>query len=236
MISQVFQQNEPTASARRLFFYVVDSSMAPVTGVTGTVKLSKIGGTGAASSASLTEFDSTNFPGWYYVILTTGEVDTLGPLIGRIPAGVISSNLTSVSVATVIPFDPNSVDKSGFALSSAGNNAVRDVILTDATAFPGANVAAIKAKTDNLPASPAAVSDIPTAAANATALLDTANGVETSVTPRQSLKLMLAALVGKVTGMDTGSPVFRNVGDTKNRISATVDANGNRTAVTIDAT
>jgi hypothetical protein len=75
------------------------------------------------------------------------------------------------------------------------------------------DTAAIKAKTDNLPAAPAAVSDIPTAAQNATALLDTANGIETSLTPRQALRLMAAALAGKLAGAATATVTIRNVGD-----------------------
>lgn len=96
------------------------------------------------------------------------------------------------------------------------------------------DTAAIKAKTDNLPASPAAVSDIPTANANADALLDRAAGVETSWTVRQAMRIILAALGGKLAGAATTAVTVRDMADTKNRISATVDASGNRTAVTLD--
>jgi hypothetical protein len=96
-------------------------------------------------------------------------------------------------------------------------------------------VAAIKAKTDNLPAAPAAVGDIPTANQNADALLDRAAGVETGVTPRQGLRLMLAAMVGKLSGAATTNILIRDTGDSKDRINATVDADGNRSAVTLDS-
>ncbi len=95
---------------------------------------------------------------------------------------------------------------------------------------------AIKAKTDNLPASPAATSDIPTANANADALLDRANGIETGLTLRQAFRLVSSVLFGKVSGGGTGTEVFRDFGDTKARITATVDSSGNRTAITRDAT
>ncbi len=97
-------------------------------------------------------------------------------------------------------------------------------------------VAAIKAKTDNLPASPAGVSDIPSANTIADAMLDRSGAIETSITPRQALRLILAVAAGKVSGAATSNITFRNVGDTKDRLNATVDANGNRTAVTTDAT
>jgi hypothetical protein len=99
-----------------------------------------------------------------------------------------------------------------------------------------ADTAAIKLKTDNLPAAPAATGDIPTAAANAAALLDLSNGIETLVTPRQAIRLILAANVGKLAGAATTTVTIRNVGDSKDRIVATVDASGNRTAVTTDGT
>lgn len=55
-----------------------------------------------------------------------------------------------------------------------------------------------------------------------------------SVSIGQAFKLFLAALVGKVSGAGTPTIVFRDVNDTKDRIVASVDADGNRTAVTKD--
>lgn len=50
------------------------------------------------------------------------------------------------------------------------------------------------------------------------------------------LRIMLAALAGKSTGGGTFTNRFRDVADSKNRIDATVDANGNRSAISIDGT
>jgi carbon monoxide dehydrogenase subunit G len=55
-----------------------------------------------------------------------------------------------------------------------------------------------------------------------------------TMTVGQAFKIMLAALVGKVSGAGTSTITFRDVDDTKNRIVATVDGNGNRTSVTKD--
>jgi hypothetical protein len=41
-------------------------------------------------------------------------------------------------------------------------------------------------------------------------------------------------LLGKASGLDSTTAKFRNLTDSKDRIIATVDANGNRTAVTLD--
>ena len=71
----------------------------------------------------------------------------------------------------------------------------------------------------------------------AAALLDLADAVETGVTTRGALRLSLAALAGKVSGADLNAPVFRNaVADSKDRITATTDAAGNRFTITADMT
>lgn len=97
-----------------------------------------------------------------------------------------------------------------------------------------ADIAAVQAKTVNLPASPAAVSDIPTANGNADALLDRANAIETGWSVRGILRIMAATLAGKVSGGGTVTNTFRNVTDTKDRVTSTVDSSGNRTAETLD--
>jgi len=73
---------------------------------------------------------------------------------------------------------------------------------------------------------------IPTAAA----LWDLSDGIETSITPRQAMRLILAAAAGKLSGAATTTITIRNVGDSKDRLTATVDADGNRSAVTVDGT
>lgn len=67
------------------------------------------------------------------------------------------------------------------------------------------------------------------------ALLDRANGVESGWSLRKMMRLMSSALLGKASGGGTATVTFRDVGDTTNRIVATVDANGNRSAVTLSA-
>ncbi len=69
----------------------------------------------------------------------------------------------------------------------------------------------------------------------ADALLDRTGAIETGLTPREALRLNAAALAGKLSGAATTTVTIRNaVADSKNRIVATVDADGNRTAVTTD--
>lgn len=61
--------------------------------------------------------------------------------------------------------------------------------------------------------------------------------VETGLTLRQALRLITAAVGGEVSGGGTTTITFRNaLADNKDRIVATVDSNGNRTAITYDLT
>lgn len=59
--------------------------------------------------------------------------------------------------------------------------------------------------------------------------------IETGLTMRQALRLIAAATAGKVSGGGTTTITFANaVADDVDRIVATVDSNGNRTAITYD--
>lgn len=59
--------------------------------------------------------------------------------------------------------------------------------------------------------------------------------VEGTLTMKHILRLIGAALLGKSDGGGTASVLFRDIGDSKNRIEATITAVGNRTSVTLDA-
>ena len=66
------------------------------------------------------------------------------------------------------------------------------------------------------------------------AVLDEA--VEGTVTLRQAIKLILSLIAGKASGGGTATLIYRDINDTVNRITFTVDANGNRTAVSTNTT
>ena len=68
----------------------------------------------------------------------------------------------------------------------------------------------------------------------ADALLDRADAVETSWTVRKVLRIIAAACAGKLSGAATATNTIRDITDSKDRITATVDADGNRTAITLD--
>jgi hypothetical protein len=51
---------------------------------------------------------------------------------------------------------------------------------------------------------------------------------------QEIMRIMAAALAGKISGADTGNIKIRDLGDTKDRITADTDIHGNRLSVTLD--
>ena len=106
-----------------------------------------------------------------------------------------------------------------------------------------ANVVAIKSRTDNLPDTPAAVGsqmdliETPNATALAAIVTTIMNGGSIDGTSLQGvLRLISAAVVGKVSGLPGTFITQRAIDDSKIRLSLTLDNFGNITTVTTDAT
>ena len=175
---------------------------------------------GLATSSALATLDGK-------VDVIDGVVDAI--LVDTAEIGVAGAGLTVLATAANLATVAGYLDTEIAAILADTNE-----LQTDWTNGGRLDllVDAIKAKTDALPASPAAVSDVPTAAAIADAVHDEV--VEGTVTLRQSIRLHNAALGGKVQGLDTFNPVFRDLADSKDVIDATVDSYGNRSAVTRD--
>lgn len=57
--------------------------------------------------------------------------------------------------------------------------------------------------------------------------------MEPGFTFADAIRIMAAVIAGKSSG-GPGSPVFRDLADSKNRVTGTADSSGNRTAVTYD--
>ena len=62
--------------------------------------------------------------------------------------------------------------------------------------------------------------------------------IDDGFTARQLMRMMAAVLLGKNTGLgpNGGQPIYRSLGDIKNRVSGTVDKYGNRLDTTLDGT
>jgi hypothetical protein len=103
-------------------------------------------------------------------------------------------------------------------------------------------IPAIKAKTDNLPSSPAAVGSAMTLTSGernsiATAILDLTDGVETGETVRQFFRLVRAVLVEKddvtVELDDSGTVVFKRKDGSTTALTVEFNATGERTSSTV---
>ena len=175
------------------------------------------------------------------------DVDASGGVeVGSFQAGALTSAAFAAGAIDNAAIAADAIGSSELAASAVTEIQSGLALASDLATIAGyidTEVAAIKAKTDALPPDPADQSALealiagitaPTANQNADALLDRADGVESGFTPRQVLRLMAAVLAGKASGMGTTSAVFRDLNDTKDRITATVDADGNRGAVNRD--
>lgn len=185
-----------------------------------------------------------------YRLVSTRQIGGVGAIYQSATAAVgVSAGITTLMISTIpTPLLAGDVLKI-YVQGLAGDTAIdgvteifRSDVLTDSDLTPLAKtthlqevedkVDAVKAKTDNLPASPAAVGSAMTLSSSGVyAILDEV--VVGSYTLRQLVKVMAAALAGKVTGGGTSTITFRGVDDTTNVIVATVDTNGNRSAVTL---
>lgn len=110
----------------------------------------------------------------------------------------------------------------------------KETTLGTVAAYIDTEITTIMNKTNLIPASPAATGDIPTAAQIADAVHDEV--FEGEYTLRQALRLLISVLGCVSAGGGTTSITFKNVAGTKDRVTATVDSNGNRSVVTLDLT
>jgi hypothetical protein len=141
-------------------------------------------------------------------------------------AGYIMGNNLNATVSSRLPTSSYTTPPTAAANATATWGAARASNTTSGTF--GEGVASVTGAV----ASVTAAVDITTTAADT--ILDRANGVESGKTLRQSLRLILAGMVGKLSGGGTSTITVRDIGDSKNRIVVTTDSNNNRSAVTTD--
>ncbi len=170
--------------AATVVFLMVDSTshITGINGVTPAVKLSKAGGAGATATGAVTAVDATNNPGWYKITLSTTETNTLGDL-------VLSATATGA--------DPTD----------------RLLVVELATlSNVDTEVDAIKAKTDNLPASPAAVGS------NMGTVVSVTSGV--TLASNQDIRNITGTLPNVTLAATQGSYAPAKAGDAMNLTSA----------------
>jgi len=168
-------------NSKLIYFYMVDSTdhVTPKTGLTLTVRVSKNGSAFDAGGGSVVELET----GFYAYTASVGDTDTLGPIALKATATGADTCIIEGVVVAYDPYDavragltslPNAAANAagGLPVSAAGGllldtklentneiTAARMAVLTDLINGGRLDllIDAIKAKTDVIPASPAAV-------------------------------------------------------------------------------
>lgn len=232
-----------------------NAELATALGTSDDAVLAVLGtpaGASLAADVAAVQADTNDIQGRLPAALISGRIDaTVGAMQANVMTAAaaaadltteLQSGLATASALTTVEgkidtidtvVDAILVDTAEIGVAGAGLTALASAAnLATVAGYLDTEIAAIKAKTDALPASPAATGDIPSAATIADAVHDEV--IEGTTTLRQSIRLHNSALGGKVVGLDTFNPVFRDLADTKDVIDATVDTYGNRSAVTRD--
>ena len=193
--------------------------------------------------------------GWYRKVLDSTDTNTLGRTIVAVHEGGARPVQREFMVITANNYDSLVTGADNLWVDTVliegadPTDTIRDSVTDDATRLDASAVNAITAdltdggrldlliddilddtgelQTDDVPGLIGALND-PTV----DDILDEV--VEGTYTMRQVLRLCISALAGKCSGGGTTTITFRDSGDGTDRIIATVDANGNRTAVTLD--
>jgi hypothetical protein len=170
---------------------------------------------------------------------TAGSVnDVLNDLDGKFPTNKIMGSSVATDKDDEIDAIKAKTDLIGasVALETGGILAnIHDVDLPDVHTDIGtaiSNIGTVGGYVDTEVAAIKAVTDTLTLTAIADAVHD--ETTEAGMTHREAINIMLAALAGKSTGGGTNTIKFKDQADTKFRITATVTADGDRTAITND--
>ena len=231
-----------------------------VTGI--KARISKNGGAYAATTADITKISDSNNKPDYYIELTAAEVDTLGQIRGYVDATGCAKAPFQVNIVnydptaagpTVADIADGVLDEAlaghttagtsgkalidllaGVIVSSIANNVITAASI-NAAAITSAKFAAGAIDASAIAADAIGASEL---AADAVTEITTSvfarafSAAYGSHTFDELIKLMSSVLLGKVSGLDTGTIVFRNLADNANTVNATGDVSGNRTAVT----
>lgn len=163
--------------------------------------------------------------------------------VGLLPAYVASTPNVNV---LQISGDAVAADRLEAALDGTGGFAITADLTGNVSGSVGSVTGAVGSVTGSVASVTGSVASVTGAVGSVTAAVAVAtlsagavdsihdDVVVGSTTWRQAVRLFLAGLAGKSSGHGTATVVYRDVDDTKNVITATVDASGNRSAVTRD--
>ena len=166
-----------------------------------------------------------------------GRLDLVIDAIQAVTGSIASEHALLQTDVTAILADTETTIPGTITAIATQITALEDLttgeIASALTAYDGPTRAEATSDKDAILAVVAALND-PTRAEIADSVLDEV--FEGTTTLRQALRLFASALYGKLSGAATATVNIRDEADSINRISATVDASGNRSAVTLNKT
>lgn len=167
-----------------------------------------------------------------------GASELAADAVSEIQAAVAAGSVASVTGAV------GSVtgNVGGNVVGSVGSIATGGISAASfaAGAIDAAAIAASAIGESELAAGAITTSEIATGAFDADALAADAvdeildDVTEGSTTLRQAIRILMSFAAAKASGGGTSTVTFRDIGDTKDRITMTVNSSGDRTAVTLD--
>ncbi len=205
------------ATAFRVTFPIYDNTGSLVSGAAGLdSEVSIDGGTFTDCTNEATEIATSS--GIYYLDLTAGEMngDTIAVLVKTSTTDAKTTVLIfypTVLATAALGVNVVSMAADTLTASALAADAVTEIqsglATSSALATVDTVVDAIKAKTDNLPASPAAAGDIPTATQNAEALLK----IDMTTISGEAARSPMNAMRFQVNGFNItpGTPPLLNV-------------------------
>jgi hypothetical protein len=154
------------------------------------------------------------------------------------PTNITAGTITTTTNLTNLPTMPNDwLTAAGLKADAVAEiaDAIWDEAIaghTTVTTFGGKNQKVVPSETINdYKADVSAITGAALSAAGIDAILDEV--IIGTYTLRQLMRVIAAKMVGKATGGGTTSITYRGLDDTSDIIVETVDANGNRSAVTL---
>jgi hypothetical protein len=217
-------------TAYRVTFPIFDADGDLVTAAAGLdSEISGDGGTFADATNEATEIATSS--GMYYLDLTAGEMNYDCVSI------IVKTSTTGAKTTPIVLYPEEAGDIRVDVTMVSGDATAADnaELMFDGTGYAGGTTK-LDVNTTTIANNAITAASIATDADAeiADAVLDEV--FEGAVTLRQALRLLYSVLGNKSAGGGTTTVTFRDIADTKNRVSATVDADGNRTAVTLDVT
>lgn len=152
---------------------------------------------------------------------------------GHVAAGSFGEEVQSHATNAEVVADGDVTQAAIAALNNLSAAQVLTQVSSGLATYDGPTHAELVSEINSVQADIAALNN-PSLSAIADAVLDEI--FEGTLTLRQGLRLFLAVLAGESNGGGTNTVNFRDNADALNRVQATLDASGNRTAVTLNVT